>query len=166
MQEMIEKGMVKVEDSARVRELMHTMLNGDVYTSLQAVGNLGAIGAPAVGPLVQALLAADSDARWTVAMALARTGAEAVEPLIGLLLVVDDELKNPVVWALAEIGDPRAVDPLVGVLRTSQSECCRALTAAALLKLGDPAGIAEVEKAFEQSGEAFTGLAMEAYEGT
>jgi len=115
---------------------------------------------------VQALLAADSDARWTVAMALARTGAEAVEPLIGLLLVVDDELKNPAVWALAEIGDPRAVDPLVGVLRTSQSECCRALTAAALLKLGDPAGIAEVEKAFEQLGEAFTGLAMEAYEGT
>ncbi|KUK98754.1 MAG: HEAT repeat-containing PBS lyase [Methanoculleus marisnigri] len=95
MQEMIERGMVKVEDSARVRELMHTMLNGDVYTSMQAVGNLGAIGAPAVGPLMQALLAADSNARWTVAMALA-----------------------------------------------------------------------EIERVFEQSGEAFTGLAMEAYEGT
>ena len=156
MQEMIERGMVKVEDSARVRELMHTMLNGDVYTSLQAVGNLGAIGAPAVGPLMQALLAADSNTRWTMAMALARTGAEAVEPLIGLLLVADDELKNPAVWALAE----------VGVLRTSQSECCRALTAAALLKQGDPGGVAEVERVFELSGEAFTGLAMEAYEGT
>lgn len=84
---------------------------------------------------------------YTGLQAIIALGAEAVEPV-------------------AEIGDPRAVDPLVGVLRTSQSECCRALTAAALLKLGDPAGIAEVEKAFEQSDEAFTGLAMVAYEGT
>jgi hypothetical protein len=91
---------------------------------------------------------------------------ETVEPLIGVVLVADDEIKNPAIWALAEIGDPRAVDPLVGALRTSQSEWCRALTAAALLKLGDPAGIAEVEKEFEQAGEAFTGLAMEAFEGT
>lgn len=99
-------------------------------------------------------------------MALARAGAEAVEPLVGVVLVADDEIKNPAIWALAEIGDPRAVDPLVGTLRTSRSECCRALTAAALLKLGDPVGIAEVEKAFEQSGEKFAGLAMEAFEGT
>ena len=82
------------------------------------------------------------------------------------MLVADDEIKNPAIWALAEIGDPRAVDPLVGALRTSQAEWCRALTAAALLKLGDPAGSAEVEKEFEQAGEAFTGLAMEAFEGT
>lgn len=166
MQKTIKRGEVQEEETARIRKLMHAMLNSDVYTSLQAVNNLGAIGAPAVGPLVQALLAADSNARWTVAMALARIGAEAVEPLTGVVLVADDEIKNPAIWALAEIGDPRAVDPLVGVLRTSQSECCRALTAAALLKLGDPAGVAEVERVFEQSGEAFTGLAMEAYEGT
>ena len=166
MQKMIERREVKEGDNTEVRELMHVMLNADTYTSLQAIGALGAIGAPAVGPLVQALLAADSDARWTVAMALARIGAEAVEPLTGVVLVADDEIKNPAIWALAEIGDPRAVNPLIGTLRTSQSECCRALTAAALLKLADPAGIAEVERVFEQSGEAFTGLAMEAFEGT
>lgn len=164
MQKTIEKG--KEEDTTQAQELMHVMLNGDTYTSLKAIGALGAIGAPAVGPLVQALLAADSDARWITAMALARVGAEAVEPLIGVVLVADDEIKNPAIWALAEIGDPRAVDPLVGTLRTSRSECCRALTAAALLKLGDPAGIAEVERAFEQSGGKFEGLAMEAFEGT
>jgi HEAT repeat protein len=166
MQKTIERRAVQEEDNAEIRELMHVMLNGDTYTSLQAIGALGAIGAPAVGPLVQALLAADSDARWVVAMALARTGAEAVEPLIGVVKTADDAITNPTVWALAEIGDPRAVDPLVAVLRTSGSECCRALTAAALLKLGDPAGIAEVQKEFDRLGERFTGLAMEAYEGT
>ena len=166
MQKTIERREATEESTAEVRELMHVMLNADTYTSLQAVSALGAVGASAVGPLVQALLATDSDARWTVAMALARTGAEAVEPLIGVVLVADDEIKNPAVWALAEIGDARAVDPLVGILRTSRSECCRALTAAAPLKLGDPAGIAEVEKAFSQSDEGFPGLVMEAFEGT
>ncbi|MDV2481104.1 HEAT repeat domain-containing protein [Methanoculleus sp. Wushi-C6] len=166
MQKTIERREVKAGEPGQVRELMHVMLNADTYTSLQAVGSLGTIGAPAIGPLVQALLATDSDARWTVAMALARTGAEAVEPLIGVLLVADDDIKNPAVWALAEIGDPRAVDPLIGILRTSRSECCRALTAAALLKLGDPAGVAEVERTFAQLGHEFEGLAMEALEGT
>ncbi|MDK2889918.1 MAG: hypothetical protein PWR21_550 [Methanoculleus sp.] len=166
MQKTIERREVREEDNTEIRALMHAMLNGDTYTSLQAIGALGAMGTPAVGPLVRTLLAVDSDARWSVAMALARAGAEAVEPLVGVVLVADDEIKNPAIWALAEIGDPRAVDPLVGTLRASRSECCRALTAAALLKLGDPAGIAEVEKAFEQSGEGFRGLAMEAFEGT
>ncbi|MCT8335995.1 HEAT repeat domain-containing protein [Methanoculleus sp. Afa-1] len=166
MQKAIERREAWKEDTGRIRELMHVMLNDDTYTSLQAISALGAIGTPAIGPLVETLLAVDSDARWTVAMALARTGPEAVEPLIGVVLVADDAIKNPAIWALAEIGDQRAVEPLVGTLRTSQSECCRALTAAALLKLGDPAGIAEVEKEFEQAGEAFTGLAMEAFEGT
>ncbi|MCK9297925.1 HEAT repeat domain-containing protein [Methanoculleus sp. YWC-01] len=166
MQKTIERREVKEGDTAQVQELMHVMLNADTYTSLRAVSALGAIGAPAVGPLVQALLSVDSDTRWTVAMALARAGAEAVEPLVGVVLVADDDIKNPAIWALAEIGDPRAVDPLVGTLRTSQSECCRALTAAALLKLSDPAGVAEVKKAFEQSDEKFAGFAMEAFEGT
>jgi hypothetical protein len=42
----------------------------------------------------------------------------------------------------------------------------RAPTPAALLKLSDPAGVAEVKKAFEQSDEKFAGFAMEAFEGT
>jgi HEAT repeat protein len=166
MQKTIERREVREEDNTETRELMYALLNGDTYTSLQAISALGAMGAPTVGPLVRTLLAVDSDARWSVAMALARAGTDAVEPLVGVVLTADDEVKNPAIWALAEIGDPRAVEPLVGTLRTSRSECCRALTAAALLKLGDPAGIAEVEKTFEQSGEGFRGLSMEAFEGT
>ena len=156
----------EAKDATRVRELIQVMLNADTYTSLKAIADLGEIGAPAVGPLVQTLLSTESNARWTVAMALARLGAEAVEQLVGVVLVTDDEIKNPAIWALAEIGDPRAVSPLVETLQTSKSECCRALTAAALLKLGDPAGIAEVERAFERFGRQFEDHTMEAFEGT
>jgi HEAT repeat protein len=167
MQEIIYKREVEEEKVAEIRELMHVMLNGDTYTSLQASKALGAVGAPAVGPLMRALTAVDSDARWVVAMALARVGNDAVEPLIGVVETADDAITNPAAWALAEIGDPRAVDPLIAVLRDNlRSACCRALSAAALLKLGDPTGIARVQEAFDLLGEEFADLAMVAYEGT
>lgn len=166
MQKIIEKMEAREEDVAEVRELMHAMLNGDTYTSMQAIIALGAIGAPVVVPLMEALAAVDSDARWVVAMALARVGEGAVESLIEVVRTADEAVMNPAAWALAEIGDPRAVDPLVAELRGGRSECCRALTAAALLKLGDPVGIAEVEDVFDLLGTGFEGLAMEAYEGT
>ncbi len=166
MQTTIKRGDAQEENTREVQNLMHTMLNADTYTGLQAINALGAIGAPAVGPLMRALFVAGSDARWTVAMALARIGAPAVDPLIGVVLAADDDLKNPAIWALAEIGDPRAVNPLIDTLRTIQPEICRILTAAALLKLGDPAGVAEVQRTFEREGEPFTGLTMEALEGT
>ena len=70
MQEIVQK---RGETSTEVRELMHTMLTGDTYTGLQAIKALGAIGVPAIGPLMEALTAADSNARWIVAMALACT---------------------------------------------------------------------------------------------
>jgi len=164
MQEIVQK---RGETSTEVRELMHTMLTGDTYTGLQAIKALGAIGVPAIGPLMEALTAADSNARWIVAMALARVGSDATEPLIEIVRTADDTVTDPAVWALAEIGDSRAVGPLVAVLQDDhRSGCCRALTAAALLKLGDSVGIARVQEAFDLSGEGFAGIAMEAYEGT
>jgi len=167
MQKTIERREAQEEGNAETRELMYAMLNGDTYTSLQASKALGAVGAPAVGPLMRALTAVDSDARWVVAMALARVGNDAVEPLIGVVETADDAITNPAAWALAEIGDPRAVDPLIAVLRDNlRSACCRALSAAALLKLGDPTGIARVQEAFDLLGEEFADLAMVAYEGT
>ncbi|NLM29020.1 MAG: HEAT repeat domain-containing protein [Methanomicrobiales archaeon] len=166
MQEIIQTKREGEETPTEVRELMHVMLTGDTYTGLRAIKAIGDIGAPAVGPLMQALTAVDDDARWTVAMALARIGNGAMEPLIEIIRTAEDGITNPAVWALGEIGDPGVVDPLVTVLQDShRSECCRCLTAAALLKLGDPAGIARVREAFDLSGEEFAGIAMEAYEG-
>jgi HEAT repeat protein len=80
--------------------------------------------------------------------------------------IENDHVRNPAVWALAEIGDPRAVGPLVAVMRTGKSECCRALTAAALLKIGNPDGVAAVEEALLSEDESFRGFVFEALEGT
>jgi HEAT repeat protein len=146
--------------------LTEILLKGDTYSSLQAAGALGKIGAPAVDPLVKSLTDSGTAARWAVAMALARVGPSAVEALINVVKAEHDEAMNPAVWALAEIGDHRAVEPLIAAMRAGRTECCRALTAAALLKIGHPDGVAAVEKDLLSADEAFRGLVFEALEGT
>ncbi|MDN7024883.1 HEAT repeat domain-containing protein [Methanoculleus sp. FWC-SCC1] len=160
----------QTEEEQKVRQdvaaLLDTLLHGDTYSRLQAAGALGRIGEPAVDPLVQTLTDKETKARWNVAMALARVGEPAVGSLITITTTADDQVRNAAVWALAEIGDARAVEPLTAILRGEHSECCRALTAAALLKIGDPAGVAAVGEELAAGGGAFEGLVMEAYEGT
>ncbi len=149
-----------------VAKLMDLLVNGDNYSSLQAAEALATIGDGTEEPLLALLNGGEAAERWNIAMALARIGEPAVEDLIAIATTGDDAVRNPAVWALAEIGDVRAVEPLKAILRESPSECCGALTAAALLKIGDPAGIAAVEEEIAAEGEAFEGLVMEAYEGT
>jgi HEAT repeat protein len=158
-----------VQDQTERREigaLMETLLNGDTYGSLQAAGDLGRIGAPAVDPLVQHLTDSGASARWHIAVALARVGPPAVEALIDVVKTEEEPIQNPAIWALAEIGDHRAVEPLIAAMKTGKSECCRALTAAALLKLGHPAGVAAVNEELLSEDENFRGLVFEALEGT
>lgn len=156
----------EIQGSPEVTALIKTLMHGDTYSSLQAVGELEKIGAPAVGPLVQVLTHSQTIPRWGVAMALARVGAPAVEALINATNTENDHIRNPAVWALAEIGDHRAVEPLIAVMKAGESECCRALTAAALLKIGHPAGVAAVEEDLKSADESFRGFVLEALEGT
>ncbi|MCC7565214.1 MAG: HEAT repeat domain-containing protein [Methanomicrobiaceae archaeon] len=142
--------------------LMEALLNGDTYSSLQAAGELAKIGAPAVDPLVQVLSDSGTHSRWSVAMALARVGSPAVEALIEAMKTEHDPVRNPAVWALAEIGDSRAVEPLIAVMRSGGSECCRALTAAALLKIGHPAGVAAVREDLRTADDVFREMVSEA----
>jgi HEAT repeat protein len=142
--------------------LVNTLLHGDTYGSLQAAGRLGRSGAPAVDPLVQVLTHSETIPRWSVAMALARVGTPAVEALVGIVNMEDDHVRNPAIWALAEIGDHRAVEPLIVAMREGKTECCRALTAAALLKLGYPAGVAAVEEDLLSADENFRNFVFEA----
>ena len=146
--------------------LIEILASGDVYRGLKAVYALGSIGEPAVDPLMGILRDGHRDVRWGAAMALARIGPPALDSLIGTLQLQDPQVRNPIIWAISEIGDARAVQPLVQVLRDDTSETCRALTAAALLKIGDPEGVLEVQREFERHGEPFVGYVMEAYEGS
>ncbi len=153
-------------DRRDVATLLETLLNGDTYSSLQAAAALGNVGSGVEDSLLALLTDGEAAHRWTVAMALSRVGTPAVDGLIAVAATENDAIRNPAIWALAEIGDTRAVEPLTAILRENRSECCRALTAAALLKIGDPAGVAAVEEEIAIGGDAFEGLVLEAYEGT
>jgi HEAT repeat protein len=146
--------------------LMENLLYGDTYGSLQAAGALGKIGAPAVAPLVQTLTHSGATARWNVAMALASVGTPAVDALIEVVNTQEDPVRNPAIWALGRIGDPRAVEPLIAAVKTGKTESCRGLAAAALLKLGYPAGVAAVEEELRLADGTVRGIVLEAVEGT
>lgn len=133
--------------------LMDALQNGDTYGSLQAAGELGRIGAPAVGPLVQALTDTGTTTRWRIAIALAGVGTPATGALIDVVKRERDGVRNPAIWALGRIGDPRAVEPLIAVMKTGRTESSRGLAAAALLKLGHPAGVAAAEEELRWADE-------------
>ncbi len=156
----------KLTQAGDVGGLIQILASGDVYRGLKAVYALGSIGEQAVDPLLGVLKDGHRDIRWGAAMALARIGSPALDALIGTLQVQDPQVRNPTIWAISEIGDAKAVQPLVQCLQGETSETCRALTAAALLKLGDPEGVREVQRQFEKHGEEFIGYVMEAYEGS
>lgn len=147
--------------------LLDVVQNGDITSSLRAMNELRAVGNVAVGPLVASLRDGTGEERWRAAMALARLGQTAVNPLIAVASGSGgDGVTNAAVWALAEIGDRKAVPHLIDLLRREQSVCCRVLTAAALLKIGDPAGIDEVNRQYAEHGEDYEAMVMEAFEGT
>lgn len=143
----------KQTENPEIAALMVALQKGSTYGSLQAAEKLGRIGAPAVAPLVQALVDDATTARWRIAIALASVGTAATEALIGVLNAGKDQAVNPAIWALGRIGDERAVEPLVAAMKCGKSESCRGLAAAALIKLGHPAGVAAVEEALPEADE-------------
>jgi HEAT repeat protein len=158
--------LVQREKEAEVTGLMETLEKGAIYRKLEAASALGEIGEPAVAPLIDAITSEKPLLRWRAAIALGKVGMPAVDPLIGALETGVNAARVPVTWALAEIGDARAVPPLVKVLREDSSECCRVMAGAALLKLGDREGVTQVLDECEEQGEEFTGQVREAYYGT
>ena len=166
------QGVVQMSEDAQdrtgenVTRLLKTLQGSNTYRSLQAMESLKEIGEPAVSPLIGLLTNEENTARWRSAMALARVGTYSVEPLIQVATHKDESIRNPAIWALAEIGSEKAVEPLIRIMQEEESECCRVLTAAALLKINDPVGNDAVQKEYERFGEEFRGMVDEAYSGS
>jgi len=139
--------------------------NDDLVRSYaaEALGNIG--DARAVEPLINSLKDNDSDVRESAAEALGniewkpptdyqkavylvamrdwqecvKIGADAVEPLIVALKDNDDLVRSYAAEALGNIGDPRAVEPLINVLKDDNKWWVREKAAKALGEIGDAA---------------------------
>jgi len=170
----MEQGMPCGEERAGKEDiplLMEALQYGDTRGSMAAAAALGQIGAPAVRPLVQALTGTATAARWRVALALTRVGWPAARPLIEVLNTEAEEeeaeaILNLAIWALGRVGDARAVKPLVAVMKSGDTESCRGMAAAALLRLGYPGGVAAVKEALCLEETVLWAFVLEEVEGT
>jgi len=154
------------ETDAEIDQLMTTLMRGSAYKKVEASRKLGKIGAPVLPTLIRSLNDEDRQVRWRAAIALGAMGQAAVDHLINVLESSPSAVRIPATWAAAEIGDAKAVDPLVRIMCDDPSECCQVMAAAALLKLGEPKGVDCVREECNKRGEDFTGQVLEAYWGT
>ena len=81
--------------------------------------------------------------------------AQAVEPLLAVLASGSDRVQQAAAWALAEIGDRRAVEPVIQAFRNNPVE----RYAKALAKLGDPRAVEPLLAALIHKDEAVRELA-------
>jgi len=101
-----------------VDPLISVLDDPEIWNRIEAAVHLGNIGhSKAVESLVTAL----GDKYWNVrdasAAALVKMGRKAVDPLINAMLTGNKEAYVKIVETLAEIGDRRAIKPLVYVLK-------------------------------------------------
>lgn len=91
---------------------------------------------------LQKLKHGDAPARYTAAARLGKLGDKnAVEHLLAALADLDQMVLDNVIFALGELGDARAVYPLIRLVRTGGSERLRKSAAKALGLLGNPDAI-------------------------
>jgi HEAT repeat protein len=130
----------EIGDPQAVQPLVTALRDKTPEVRAAAAKALGQIGDPqAVNPLV-AILDEDGDelARQAVAGALLKIGEPAVIPLIAALK--KKPARGIAARVLGAIGDPRAVDPLIAVLRDNVF-WQRQVTAEALGEIGDPRAV-------------------------
>ncbi len=119
----------QIGDARAVKPLIAALKDRDMNVRRAAAGALGEIGAPAIGPLVAALGDRDGEA---AAGALGEIGAPAVKPLIAALGSPDLSIgvRKTVAGALGQIGDARAVKPLIAALKDRDEDVRRAAAGA------------------------------------
>lgn len=130
-----------------VESLIAALKDTDMYVRIEAVKAFGKIGDPrAVGPLIELIvdcsIGADARNKLTeyIVVALGRIGEPALAPL---LAIVDDKkaggfYRATAIMAIGNIGNPRAIDPLVTVLKNKELFCYEE-AAIALGKIGGEA---------------------------
>jgi HEAT repeat protein len=107
-----------IRDPHAVEPLLQILATAELSVKWYVIDALGMIAdSRAIEPLIEALGHQDIDMRKAAWRALAAVGKPAVTPLLGVLMS-DAHYLAP--WALGDIGDHRAVVPLIEVLQNRQ----------------------------------------------
>jgi HEAT repeat protein len=132
----------QLEDAHAVEPLIAALGDKNIYVRLRAYVEsevakaLGQLGNNAVVPLIAALRDKDRSVRWTAAKALGQLGDP--RAVEPLIATLSDRWNIPIVaWALGQLGDTRAVEPLIAVLEHEDDEGVRWAVVEALRRLGD-----------------------------
>ena len=129
---------LEIGDPRAVEPLINYLKNKDGLERKVAMELLGALGdARAVEPLIGALLDERLNPYPEAVNALCKIGAAAVEPLIAALKNENKFTRQAAVDLLDRLGDTRAVDPLIIVLKEDSYWVVRREAAIVLGKLGD-----------------------------
>lgn len=135
----------KIGHAKSVRSLINALNDEDWHVRKYAADALGKIGDErAIEPLVNTLNDSDGDVRWKSVIALGKMENAAVEPLINALESDDWKIRGRVAEVLGNIGDKRALQPLINALvglNKDGNKYVRGRAAEALGKLGDERAI-------------------------
>ncbi len=138
----VPKALAEIQDPRAVEPLLAALKDKDITFRKEAMSALKTMkidGARAIPQLIEAL--EDGHISDDAAGLLVSMGEPAVDPLIANLESRGNSLQETV-WALGEIGNPRAIQALIGVLQSGyQSD----LVIKTLEKFGKPAGESLIE---------------------
>lgn len=143
-QQIVEK-LGELGDEHAVWTLIRTLKDDYAPVRNAAVDALINIGAPAVEPLLEAMIEAldedDIDLSSDIMHVLGNIGdSRAVVPLIGMLKEDNDAVRKNAALALGKIGDKRATQHLINALR-DENKGFRRFAAKSLGDLGDPIAV-------------------------
>ena len=130
---------------ASVDELVKQLSNNDPAQRLEAAKSLGASkDGKAIGPLVQALGDPDMRVQAKAVKVLGNMRANEATPVLAqhlFLRTTSAGMKGLILSALGEIGDPRAVQPLIEFLRGELDAATRGTAVFALGDIREPEAI-------------------------
>jgi HEAT repeat protein len=128
----------ELKDSRAIPLLMKCLRNSNNDIRTDAARAFGKIGKPAIKPLLAAFKDEDNEVYYAVVEAFAKMGAIALPPLLATLKSEDPRQRSGAIRALGELGDSRAVGPLIDEFEDTV-EAVRIDAADALSRIGRPA---------------------------
>ncbi len=142
----------KIGDAGAVEPLIQALTDGNQNVRARAASALEKIGdSRAVEPLIAALDRQDNQLCRRAAEALVRICTSNIEPLLETLKDISRgyRARSKVALVLGQIGDARAIEPLITALKRYQQDVRQAATEA-LGEIGDPRAVEPLIEALDQ----------------